>query len=66
MKVKALLSVLAAGAIVTTAGVSYAAWDKTSDEASTTINMATATTVSIDATNLNWSGSLAPAGSSGR
>ena len=36
MKVKALLSLLAAGAIITTAGVSYAAWDQLSESKSAT------------------------------
>lgn len=64
MKVKALLSLLAAGAIVTTAGVSYAAWDQLSESKSATagsqITIADRTVVTLNTDTLSWTGTLAP------
>lgn len=63
MKAKALIALLSAGAIITTAGISYATWDTLSATKETVaLTVAEATTVSIQSEDLTFSGALAPEG----
>lgn len=59
MKGTKLLSLITAGAIVATVGVSFAAWDKLSDTKAVTLNVAKQVSVAFQSTDLSFGGDLA-------